>query len=84
VPLEGTGGTVLVPQDAPEVAELKRWPRRNSHQWNDRYQEAIDLFEKMVAALPTTNERVMLATVELSEAMRRDFIIAKAEKIANG
>lgn len=71
--LSGTGGTVVLPQPEPEVADAKRWPRKGSQTWVARYRQTLELLEQMVAANPSTSERVILAQAELSEAIRQDI-----------
>ena len=71
--ISGTGGTVVLPQPEPEVADLKRWPKKGSQAWVARYHQTLELLEQMVAANPSTSERVILAQVELEAAIREDI-----------
>lgn len=69
--------TQPAPQPEPELALLRRYPRRGSPEWASRYRLAVEHLEAAHRASPSTDDRVTMAFVELFAAMNVELHAVK-------
>ena len=64
---------VIRPRPEPEVEDRQLWPVPGSRVWFQRYAVTANLLEEIINECPSATERVQLAMIELSAAVREDI-----------